>query len=236
MKNGKTLGIIPARGGSKRIPKKNIRILAGKPLIAWTLEVARECGEMDRIIVSTDDAEIADISRKYGAEIPFSRPAEAAQDDTPDYVVYRHAVSWLKENDDFAPDIVVWLRPTSPLRNAEDIHNAIGIFKDRGADCVRSVCEVEQHPYWMKTIQNGYLVPLMDGCDEKEYYQRQTLPPVYRLNGAVDVFSNVAVEKNGDLYGGKIHGYVMPVERSIDIDSEIDLAIAELLLKKGRHD
>lgn len=229
----KVLGLIPARGGSKGIPHKNISEVAGKPLIAWSIEVAKHCSLLDRTIVSTDDLQIAEVATTYGAEVPFLRPAEFATDDTPDFPVYNHALRWLADNENYYPDIVVWLRPTTPLRSVEDVRNAIDIFVENGADCVRSVCLVEHHPFWMKRLENQKLTPFINGKDEHTYYQRQLLPPVYRLNGAIDVVRRTTIVKKGFAYGGEMFGYVMPPERSIDIDNALDMVIAEhLLLRK----
>jgi CMP-N,N'-diacetyllegionaminic acid synthase len=225
------LGIIPARGGSKSIPRKSIRPLAGKPLIAWTIKTALSCPTLDRAIVSTDAQEIAEIAQQYGAELPFIRPTELAQDDTPDLPVYQHALSWLAEHEDYYSDIVVWLRPTAPLRIVQDVEAAIQLLIETGADCVRSVSLAEHHPYWMKRLDGDCLVPFVDGIDESTYYRRQLLPPAYRLNGAVDVTWCRTVMEKGLLYGGDVRGYVMPTERSIDLDTELDFALAELLLQ-----
>ena len=232
IKAREVLGLIPARGGSKGMPRKNIRQLAGKPLAAWTIETALACPMLDRAIVSTDDREIADIARRYGAEVPFIRPAELAQDGTSDLPVYQHALSWLAEHEGYRPDIVVWLRPTAPLRTVQDVETAIQLLIETGADCVRSVCLAEHHPYWMKRLDSDRLVSFVDGIDESKYYRRQLLPPVYRLNGAVDVTWCRTVMEKGLLYGGDVRGYVMSAERSIDLDSELDFALAELLLQR----
>lgn len=226
------LVIIPARGGSKGVPKKNIRLLNGKPLIAWTIETALRTSSLTRIVVSTDDDHIARIAGEYGAEIPFMRPSELAQDDTPDLPVYLHALSWLAQHQNCHPDIVVWLRPTSPLRSSEDIENAIRILNETGADCVRSVCLTEHHPYWMKKLDGDRLVPFMDGIDDRKYYRRQLLPPAYRLNGAVEVIRCQKVIENGQLYGGNLAGYIMPPDRSLDLDGEMDFALAEMVLQR----
>ncbi len=226
------LALIPARGDSKGVPRKNIRQLAGKPLIAWTIEVALSCPGLNRVVVSTDDREIAEIARQYGAETPFMRPAKFAQDDTPDLPVYLHALSWLVEHESYCPDIVAWLRPTAPLRIAEDIMGAIHLLTENNANCVRSVCRAKHHPYWMKRLDGNHLIPFIDGLDESKYYRRQLLPPTYFLNGAVDVFWNKTVIEKNSLYSGNVHGHIMPVERSIDLDSEFDFAIAEALLQR----
>jgi CMP-N-acetylneuraminic acid synthetase len=228
----KVLGLIPARGGSKAVHKKNVHLLNNKPLIAYTIETALNSGCLDKVIVSTDSQEIADIALKYGAEVPFIRPAEFAQDDTTDLPVYQHAIKWLEENAGYSPEIIAWLRPTAPLRSGEDIRNAIQLLRDKKTDWVRSVCEAEHHPYWMYKLNDVQMEPFIDGIDVKKYYRRQLLPPVYRLNGAVDVTWRATVMEKQLLYSGSISGYVMPHDRSIDIDSLIDFAIAEQYLKK----
>ena len=226
------LAIIPARGGSKGIPRKNLAPLAGRPLISYTVQVSLECDVFDRVIVSTDDDEIARVAMEWGAQVPFMRPAELAQDDTPDMPVYMHALGWLESNDGYSPEVVVWLRPTAPLRTVHDINGATKKLIDTGADCVRSVCLVEHHPYWMKRLDGDRLVPLLDEADEAVYYQRQLLPPVYRFNGAVDVTRCKTVIEAGKLYSGDMRGYVMPAESSIDLDSEVDFALLELLMQR----
>lgn len=232
LSDNKCLAIIPARGGSKRIPKKNICLLDGRPLIAWTIESALNCPFIDRVIVSTESEEIREISRMHGADAPFLRPKQLAQDDTPDLPVYRHVVSWLWENDGYYPDSVAWLRPTAPLRTTEDIKIPIGMLASTGADCVRSVTEVEHHPYWMKNLEGDRLVPFIAGKDEHTYFQHQLLPTVYRLNGAVDITRCQQVMERNVLYGDDMRGYPMPLIRSIDIDTELDWAMVELLLQQ----
>lgn len=230
-----TIGLIPARGGSRGVPGKNVRPVAGKPLLAWTIETALACPSLQRVILSTDSEEIADLGREYGAEAPFLRPGALAQDGTPDLSVYQHAISWLQGQEGRGPDVVVWLRPTTPLRTVEDVEGALRLLVESGADCVRSVCAVEHHPYWMKRLDGDRLQPFVDGKDEREFYQRQLLPPVYRLNGAVDVTRCSGVMESGVLYGPGMRGYVMPQERSIDLDSELDFAMAEALLQRVRQ-
>ena len=218
----RTLGLIPARGGSKSVPRKNVRELAGKPVLAWTVEAALECPLLDRVVVSTDDEEIAEVARRHGAEAPFLRPAELARDDTPDLPVYRHALEALGEG----PDAVAWLRPTVPLRTADDVTAAIRLLEGTGADCVRSVCAAEHSPYWMGRVEGDRFLPLL----EEVFDRRQLLPEIYRLNGAVDVVRCASV---GDvLFGGDVRAYVMPPERSVDIDGELDFLIAEALLRQ----
>jgi CMP-N-acetylneuraminic acid synthetase len=216
------LGLIPARGGSKGVPRKNVRELAGRPVLAWTVEAALACPTLARVVVSTDDAEIAAAAREAGAEVPFERPRELAADETPDLPVYRHALAALGERF----DAVAWLRPTAPLRTADDISAAVRLLGETGADCVRSVCAAEHSPYWMGRVEDGRLVPFMDEVPR----QRQRLPELYRLNGAVDVVRCASVGE--ELFGGDVRAYVMPAERSVDLDSEVDFVLAEALLSR----
>jgi len=225
------IAIIPARGGSKRIPQKNIRDLHGKPLIAWSIETAL-ASSIDRVIVSTDNSEIAEISSNYGAEVPFLRPPELAKDQSPDLPVCSHTLNFLEQTENYISDAIVWLRPTSPLRTTQDIEECIQKQVTSNADCVRSVCNVSHHPYWMKSFKDDQLLPFLEGKDEQKYYQSQLLPPVYRLNGAVDVIATKFIREQNLLYGGDMRGYLMPEMRSIDIDTELDLLIAEVLIKK----
>jgi CMP-N,N'-diacetyllegionaminic acid synthase len=210
-----------------------VREIAGKPLIAWTVEASLASSIIERTIVSTDHQEIADIALACGAEVPFSRPEHLARDDTPDLPVYQHAMSWLSRNEGYEADIVIWLRPTTPLRTSFDIEGAFKLLMRTNADCVRSVCPMIHHPYWAKSLDGDRLTPFIEGKDERGYYQRQLLPPVYRLNGAVDVTWREQVMRSGTLFGLDMRGYVMPIERSVDIDTELDFILAEILLQKG---
>lgn len=225
------IAVIPARGGSKGVPRKNIKPLLGKPLIAWTIDAALAAKSVGRVIVSTDDHEIAVVSRACGAEVPFMRPAEFAQDDTPDLPVLKHALEFLGTKEGATCKAVVWLRPTAPLRTADDIDTAVALLTKTGAHSVRSVSATKAHPYWMKTLSGDLLSPFVPGEDERKYPRRQTLPPAYSLNGAVDVTSIKTLEGWNTLWGERIAGYIMPPERSIDIDTESDFVIAEALLK-----
>jgi CMP-N-acetylneuraminic acid synthetase len=223
--DNKILCIIPARGGSKGVHRKNIRPIGGKPLIGWTIEVAMRTSCIDRIVVSTDDAEIADIVRNYGIEVPFLRPMELAQDQTPDMPVYEHTLTWLAKHENYEPEIIVWLRPTSPLRTSTDIENAVQLLMGSNSDWVRSVCEVTHHPYWMYKLENGEMKSFVDDIDINKYNRRQLLPPVYRLNGAVDVTWRKTILEKKLNYCGNMQAYIMPVERSLDIDTESDLKL-----------
>lgn len=228
-----TVAIIPARSGSKGIQQKNIRQIAGKPLIAWTIVTALRCPSLDRVITSTDDPDIAEIARSWGAEVPFLRPTELAQDDTPDFPVYEHTLQYLLKEQSYSPNIVAWLRPTSPLRKPCDVENALKLLIETGADCVRTVSIASHHPYWMKRFDEGRLIPFLDGFDEALYCRRQMLPPVYSLNGAVDIIRCKPANTRRSLFSGDMRGYLMPPERSFDLDTELDFIIAENLLQRG---
>lgn len=228
----KVIAVIPARGGSKGVPRKNIRPLAGKPLIAYTIETALQSKSLDRVIVSTDDEEIAKIAQGYGAEVPFMRPKELAGDTVPDLPVFKHALNNLEESERYHADLMVNLRPTAPLRILEDIDTAVQKLINTNADSVRSVCKVEHHPYWMLKVIGDRAYPLIE-VEENKYPRRQDLPPIYRLNGAVDVSRRDNIIEKNTLYGEDIRVIIMDQARSIDIDTELDFAIAEMILKKG---
>jgi CMP-N-acetylneuraminic acid synthetase len=232
----KILAIIPARGGSKGVLKKNIKTLAGKPLVAWTIEAALSVSCLDKVILSTDDREILEAGLKYGAEVPFLRPAAIAKDDTTDMPVYEHVLSWLNENENFCPDIIVWLRPTAPLRKGIDIEQAVDLLIQKKPDWVRSVCEVEHHPYWMYKLDETRMKPFVDGIRIENYMRRQLLPPVYRLNGAVDVTWRATILGGKKMYSGVIEAYIMPGYRSIDIDTNLDFSMAETIIMQGTNE
>lgn len=226
------LAIIPARGGSKGLKRKNIKPMAGKPLIAWTIDIAVKCSLINRIIVSTDDREISDISIRCGAEVPFLRPEQLAQDDTPDFPVYKNVINWLAANNNYKPDIVIWLRPTSPLRTVEDINSSVDLIRHTDTYFVRSVTECKNHPYWTNKIENGYLKPFINDVDISKYYQRQLLPKAYVPNGSVDVIKCAKADNANGFYTKNARAYIMPSSRSIDIDNENDFILAEQLLNK----
>lgn len=222
----KIIAIIPARGGSKGVRRKNIRLLAGKPLIAYTIEAASKSEYINRVVVSTEDKEISEVSKKYGAEV-IDRPKELAQDDSPAIDAIKHVIGALREKDNYHPDIIVLLQSTTPLRIVADINNAIDFFLNNDCESVVSVCEI--NPYWSLTIKDRYLEPIF-GWDYF-YKRRQNLPNTYALNGAI----YITLTENFDKYNGflnkKTISYIMPHERSIDIDEEFDFKLAELLLR-----
>lgn len=225
----KILAIIPARGGSKGIVGKNIKELNGKPLIAYTIEEAKKSEYINRIVVSTDNEEIANISKKYGAEVPFLRPLELAQDDTPTIECVIHMLNVLKENEDYIPDYVCLLQCTSPLRTFNDIDGTIEKLLSTGLDSAASVCEAEVNPYWTNIFNGERLEYFLK--DGKKISRRQDLPKIYRLNGAVYV-AKYDVLKNEMTFETKYTtGYIMSNKKSIDIDTEFDFTIAKLFLE-----
>ena len=231
------LALVPARGGSKAIPRKNIRLLAGEPLIAFTIREARDSRYITRVIVSTEDDDIACISREHGAEVPFMRPGDLAEDDTTDLPVFQHALNWLKENESFVPEIVIHLRPTAPLRKVKHIDKGIEILLNNPeADCVRSVCLAPKNPLKMWKIENNWLKPFISesfsGLKEAYNLPRQKLPVAYIQNGSVDVIRSKTILEKNSMTGDFILPLIMNIEESINIDNELDFLIAELIMKK----
>lgn len=230
------LVIVPARGGSKSIPRKNIRPLAGYPLIAYSIAAGLAAQTVTRVIVSTDDEEIATIARRYGAETPFLRPADFSQDQTPDLPVFQHALRWLDENEDYSPEIVVQLRPTSPFRRVYHIDQAVYRLIERpDADAVRTVCVPFQNPFKMWRIaEDGLMHPLIESSFGEAYNMpRQALPDVYWQTGYVDAaWADTILNKNS-MTGNHILPLVIPPSDWIDIDSPDDWRRAERLLESG---
>jgi N-acylneuraminate cytidylyltransferase len=215
--NGKKIiAIIPARGGSKALSKKNVRLLGGKPLIAWTIEAARGSRYLDRVILSSDDDEIISVAAQYECDIPFKRDSKLAADDTPSIEVVIDALTRCP-----GYDCVVLLQPTSPLRTSEDIDRTIEQWASSDASTCVTVCMVEQSPYWMfKLEDDARLVPLIP---LSQFARRQDLPPVYVLNGAVYVARTAWLLRERAFVSTDTVAYVMPGARSIDIDTEEDL-------------
>lgn len=223
------IGLITARGGSKAVPRKNIRLVAGKPLIAWTIQAAQQSQSLGRVIISTDNLEIAEVAREWGAEVPFMRPPELAQDDSSHHDVVIHALRWLESQPAAPPDYLMLLQPTSPLRTAEDIDRAIALAIEKDADAVVSVSPAHDHPYLSKQIStDGKMLDFV--TRPKGYLPRQALPPAYALNGAIYLVRRSLLLESEDWYTDNTYAYVMPPERSIDIDSPWDLHLVELIL------
>ena len=227
------LAVIPARGGSKGVLRKNIRDLCGKPVIAWTIETALAAGDdLCRVIVSTDDAEIAEAARAAGAEVPFMRPAEMATDEAPGLPVIQHAVAFVEEEEEKPVDWVLVLQPTAPFRNADDISESLRLAREGGCDSVISVTRVlAEHPILMKKIKDDRLLPYC--IEEKEGTRRQDYdPPAYIRNGAIYLIRRDVLMENNSIWGEVIRPYVMPEERSYDIDSERDFRLVELVMRE----
>lgn len=234
MKDKRILGIVPARGNSKRLPGKNLAMLGGHPLLSYAIHPAIQSKVFDRVIVSSDCSEILSVAKKYNAETPFVRPPELAKDDVGDLPVIKHALTWLEENESYKPDFVLLLRCTTPFKIKEDFHNILDIWQNTNSDSVRSVTEVTgvDHPFWMyKSGDNNLLQPAIDGISVEHYYQRQLLPRVYRLNGVLDGMTPACVLAD-KLYGNTIAKLEISEERALDIDTHYDFELAKFTIEK----
>jgi CMP-N-acetylneuraminic acid synthetase len=229
----KILCLIPARGGSKGVPGKNTADLGGKPLLAWTAEAAQAAESIDRIVVSTDSREIAECAEKCGISVPWLRPAEFATDDSPVILTVLHALSKLEEEDHYIPDFVMLLQTTAPFRTVEEIDNAVAVLNSEQADTVISVCESREHPYTAKKInKNGELENFLDLPLNITQANRQTYPASYTMNGAIYISKRDMLLERKSFYGDKVVPYIMPQERSLDIDTPFDLEIARILAER----
>lgn len=207
-------------------------MLGGKPLIAWSIEAAKTSGVVDRVVVSTDDEQIARVAKEWGAEVPFLRPAELSGDDASHVPVVLHALDWLETHDRYMPESLILLQPTSPLRSAEDIQAAVALFEGKKPQAVLGVCEPLHHP-WLIKVENeqGWLkdfVPKPAG-----YLPRQKFPKVYAVNGAIYLVNTVNFRQLKSFTPPRTLPLIMPPERSVDIDTESDLNYAEYLLRRS---
>jgi CMP-N-acetylneuraminic acid synthetase len=225
------LGVIPARGGSKGIPRKNLHLVNGRPLLAYTVDAARASGRLTRVVLSTDDAAIADAARGLGVEVPFLRPAALASEDAPMLPVLVHAVQALADRG-FRADAVVLLQPTSPLRRAEHIDAAIAQLEATGADSVVTVVEVPHqfNPVSVMTLEGDRLHPYAAGPMPG---RRQDKPRVFARNGPAVLAVRTAVLEAGSLYGEDVRALVMPARESVDVDDAWDLELVERLLMRS---
>ncbi len=238
VKKLEVLAVIPARGGSKGIPRKNIKDFAGYPLIAYSIAAATQSKLVTRTIVSTDDEEIAAVARQYGAETPFLRPAEFAQDNTTDLPVFQHVLSWLKENEGYVPDVVVQLRPTSPVRPLACVDDAVNMLLSHpDADSVRGVVEADQCPYkmWLIDSTNGTMNPLLgvEGIPEAYNAPRQKLPKAYWQIGHIDAIRPRAIVEQNSMSGKVIMPLIMDPRFTVDLDNLRDWHQGEQLVKEG---
>lgn len=230
-KLGRVLAVIPARGGSKGVPRKNIRLVCGQPLITYTIDTALAARHLfHRVIVSTDDEDIASVARQAGAEVPFLRPPHLARDESPVIPMLQHAVDFIERQDGVRMDWVCLLQPTEPFRSVEDLARCLELGSAGGCDSVISVVQVfATHPILMKRIANDRLLPFC--VEEKEGTRRQDYrPEAYMRNGAVYLTRRQTLMEQGSIWGQVIRPYVMPMERSVSIDTELDLKLAELVM------
>jgi N-acylneuraminate cytidylyltransferase len=228
------LAVVPARGGSKGVPRKNLQLLGGKPLVVHAIETGRAARGVSRVLCSTDDPEIVEVARAAGADVPFLRPADLARDTSEDWPVFMHVLDWLAREEGWTPDLVVNLRPTSPLRRPSHVEAAIRLLHETGADSVKAVCLARQHPHkmWLRQT-DGVIEPFLKtpfrlarGPD----VPRAQLDDVYWQNGVVDVTRRQVILEQGVMIGKRVAGLVTEPADSIDIDTLLDLQLAELLL------
>lgn len=228
------VAIIPARGGSKGVPRKNIRSLAGKPLIAYAIETALASDLIDRVIVSTDDAEIANVARQYGAEVPFMRPRQLAQDDSPEWLTWQHAVRMLQAIEgDAKIDVFICISPTSPLRAVEDVEACIQLLLNSDADLVITVKPAERNPYFNMVVLDGAGYARLVIPPERPIHRRQDAPPLYDITTVAYAFRPEFVLSANSEFEGRVKAVVVPAERALDIDTELDFKFAEFLLSQS---
>jgi len=223
----KIVSIIPARGASKGIPKKNIKELAGKPLIAWTIEQAKKSKYISDVYVSTEDEEIAKIALKYNAEV-IKRPDKLALDSTPTEDVVFDIIEYMKVNQNYIPETIVLLQPTSPFRTRDDIDNAIENFRNSKCESLISVTEYDHSPYWSFKIKGGFLKSIFGG---KKFLRSQELPKLFRPNGAIFIIKTNTFFKYRSFYTKLMTPFIMSYESSIDIDDEFDFLLSEFIIK-----
>lgn len=240
---GKAVAIIPARSGSKSVKDKNIRLMNGKPMLAYTIEQALKASRVERVIVSTDSPLYREIAIKYGAEVPFLRPAEIAQDYSLDIEVFEHALGWMAENEQYYPDICVHLRPTHPIRDPQDIDRMVTmLIENEQLDAVRSVSPAKQTPYkmWLFADDGSDRIEPLATCDVAEAYNtpRQKLPKAYMQNACIDVVRSDVIRNKHSMTGERIAGYRMDYDFDVDTETEFLNAEKAMLLfdslKEGR--
>jgi len=229
----KILALVPARGGSKRVPHKNIKLLAGKPLIAYTIEAAQKTQRINRIVVTTDSSKIANVASEYGAEVPFRRPAAISKADSKEMEFFNHTLSWFGEHESYEPDLIVLLFPTSPFRKAESIDKAVDLMlRHPEADSLRSVTLCSEHPYKMWIIENGYLKPFVETRDPNVHtLAYRSLPTVYIQNASIYITKPSTIREKGSYIGDTVLPFVMDATESIDINTPLDFQFAEMVMK-----
>ncbi len=227
----KFIGCIFARGGSKGLPRKNLRVLGGKPLIAWSIEQALEVSAIEKVIVSTDSVEIASVARDYGAEVPFMRPEKLAQDDSPEWLSWQHALSYLMRSSDGLPEALVSVPATAPLRLSIDIENCINQYENGGSDIVITVTDSHRSPYFNMVKTNldgtvGLVIP-----PEEPIFNRQFAPEVFDMTTVCYVANSQFVLTHNSTFEGRVKSVYVPAERAIDIDTLLDFRVAESILQ-----
>jgi len=226
----KTVAFIFARGGSKGLPGKNIRPLGGKPLIAWSIEHALAVERIDRVIVSTDSDEIATISKQYGAEVPFIRPANLAMDGSPEWLAWRHGLEYLKEDTGAIPEFMVSLPATAPLRSTTDINNCLDEYEKGSVDVVITVTNAHRSPYFNMVKENSDGTYGLVNTPPSSVKRRQDAPMVYDMATVCYVVNSEFVMLHDSIFEGRVRAVHVPIERAIDIDTLLDFQIAEVLL------
>jgi CMP-N-acetylneuraminic acid synthetase len=228
------LAVVPARGGSKGLPRKNVREFLGRPLVQWSIDAGVRAATVGRVVVSTDDPEIAAVARAGGAEVPFLRPTELSGDLVPDHPVFAHALDWLRTHDGYVPDLVVQLRPTSPLRPDTLVDEGVTrLLDDPAADSLRVVTEPINNPFKMWRIEEGVLVPLVDSGIEEQYNRpRQELPTAYWQIGTLDVIRTATITELGSMSGHRILPLVVGRELAADVDDVESFRAAELAARR----
>ena len=228
----KTVAFIFARGGSKGLPGKNIRQLAGKPLVAWSIEHASAVHRIERVIVSTDSEEIADVARQYGAEVPFMRPEELARDDSPEWLAWRHALNYLLEAEGSLPEVMVSIPTTAPLRSPLDIENCLDEYEKGGADMVITVTDAHRSPYFnmVRGNEDGSVSLVIP--PKKTLVRRQDAPTVYDMATVSYVASPEFILSHQSIFDGRVRAVHVPLERAIDIDTLMDFRLAEFYLSQ----
>jgi len=233
MSYGKIISLIPARRGSKGIKNKNIHEINCKPLIAYSINQSLKSKYIDRTIVSTDSEEIIKIAKKYGAETPFVRPRELATDVAASVDVFKHALSFLIEEEKYKPEIVVILQPTSPLRTVEIIDKSIELLRATGGDSVISVSKVKEHPFWLFKRNDNRIIPYVD--EGLKVKRRQDLPELYFVNGMIYTVKTEVILEQSSVFGKDIIPLITPPEISIDIDNYLDMFICEMIMKNWQN-
>lgn len=234
---GDCIALIPARGGSKSIPRKNIKRMANAPMIAYSIVAAQQAQSVNRVVVSTDDKEIAEIALKWGAEVPYIRPAEFATDTSTDLDVFQHAMTWFSQNENTLPEIWVHLRPTYPIREPQEIDEMVDLLRNNPeTDSIRSIAPAPEPPYKMWFIDDDNVITPIIECDIPEAYNqpRQVLPKTYLQNASIDVTRTNTLRQYHSMTGRKIMGYVMDHHFDIDTPEQFD-AVAKELVKRDLY-